>query len=567
LLGETVMKRILISVALLLCLSARVKAVSNTIEISGILTDAGGQAWIGGTYSFNFIPGPGGSATDTGVDPVKGVFDGTGALDVAVVRNDYITPAGSKYIILVCPKATAPCFSSAPVTFTTGSATISDLIVPPAVSVNGSVNNQPAAYSDDEIAGPVVGFMYYNILDADVEVYDGTTFNVVGGGGGVPWQIATVSVSSAQLQSAASTPVTLLAAPGAGNYLSVLAADYSFHANTTPFGNVTLGPSISFGAVTDHIIWNTVNTDLTAGVDVVGVLGPGYIEQPTSTAVNAPLQLFNPQTAASIGAVVSTTLSPIASFIRTFAIANPGTGYANADGPVTLLNGAGATFIVVTVDGGGGALTLQLNAPGISQTAGTYGVTGGVGTGLTITTTVQTGSGVIATSLFTGGAGYTAGDAVQIAPNSGSPASFIVDTVDGGGAILTYHQVQPNGIGFIPDATHHVVTGGTGGDTARIVVTDTGSGLVNGDTFFLSTGNADAIGVVDSVDAKGNLLTYHLTAAGTGYGVGLTGLTPTTGISAGTELQITAISPVIPSEWTLGDGTYTFRFKYFIVAF
>lgn len=89
----------------------------------------------------------------------------------------------------------------------------------------------------------------------------------------------------------------------------------------------------------------------------------------------------------------------------------------------------------------------------------------------------------------------------------------------------------------------------TSNDTAGVIVTttlDSGgtTGYAINDTGTINTGNGDATYVVDSVSVPGAVLTYHLTADGTGYSTGSgVGTTVTSGAGDGTfTVNITATS-------------------------
>jgi len=52
---------------------------------------------------------------------------------------------------------------------------------------------------------------------------------------GGPLQTATVTLTSAQLQNLKAGPVTLIAAPGAGSYINVVAVVFQYKAGTAPY--------------------------------------------------------------------------------------------------------------------------------------------------------------------------------------------------------------------------------------------------------------------------------------------------------------------------------------------
>lgn len=171
------MKRLLLlAVFLLLAQNARATAVSATV------TDAGAQAWAGGSYAFVWVPAPGFSGTPPAI-PAPGLLDGSGAFtSVTVTASTSIFPSGSKWIVRVCPIASASCYSTAPLTITGTTQNITAFITPPAISVSTSTGNQPVAYADAEITSPIEGFVYLNYTSGNLRKYHSGSFADVGGG-------------------------------------------------------------------------------------------------------------------------------------------------------------------------------------------------------------------------------------------------------------------------------------------------------------------------------------------------------------------------------------------------
>lgn len=172
------MKRLLLlAVFLLLAQNARATAVSATV------TDAGAQAWAGGSYAFVWVPAPGFSGTPPAI-PAPGLLDGSGAFtSVTVTASTSIFPSGSKWIVRVCPIASASCYSTAPLTITGTTQNITAFITPPAISVLSSTGNQPVAYVDAEITTPLEGFLYLNYTSGKLRIYHSGAFADVGNTG------------------------------------------------------------------------------------------------------------------------------------------------------------------------------------------------------------------------------------------------------------------------------------------------------------------------------------------------------------------------------------------------
>lgn len=156
-----------------------------------------------------------------------------------------------------------------------------------------------------------------------------------------------------------------------------------------------------------------------------------------------------------------------------------------------------------------------------------------------------TGTGPILTVNATpaaGGAGYAASDVLTV-PSGNGDAAVTVDTVDGSGAVVTYHISDPgSGYGLAND-----VAAGAAANPGHIRTTtiqNAGSFYAPGDTGFIVGGDSGATYVIDSVDA-GAVATYHLTAPGSGYLVEtgyVTTATSGAGTGAGFRLNITAVS-------------------------
>lgn len=80
---------------------------------------------------------------------------------------NFISPSGTNWKFTVCPASTSPCYSTS-ISLQGASENVSSQITPPAITVNGSNSNQPTAYSDAEISGPTVGFLYFNLTDKTI---------------------------------------------------------------------------------------------------------------------------------------------------------------------------------------------------------------------------------------------------------------------------------------------------------------------------------------------------------------------------------------------------------------
>lgn len=180
---------------------------AQTTNVSGTITDLGGQAWKNGTYSFFFVPAPinpqgpyrwNGAPFNTS-QVISGNLDGTGSFTGAMVpSNTAITPSGTKWIFQACPAATTSC-NQVTLTITGATQSVTASITPPAIVLNLS-NPLPgaAAYSDSEIVGARQGSMYFNLTDNSLHMCGGfpTCIWIVGGGGGAGGTVTSVSATS-----------------------------------------------------------------------------------------------------------------------------------------------------------------------------------------------------------------------------------------------------------------------------------------------------------------------------------------------------------------------------------
>jgi uncharacterized cupin superfamily protein len=179
---------------LFLFLFCAIGTLAQSTTVSGTITDLGGQAWNNGSYQIAFYTnGTIGPYFQSGTPfnpntSFSGFMNSSGAFSLSVPSNTSITPANTLWRFTVCPAASANCFSTN-ISVTGASMNVSGLIVPPAIQVSASAFNQPTAYSDSEIVGPVIGFTYYNLTDSKNHTCTGSippgcTWIAGGGGSG-----------------------------------------------------------------------------------------------------------------------------------------------------------------------------------------------------------------------------------------------------------------------------------------------------------------------------------------------------------------------------------------------
>lgn len=155
------MKKLIL--AFFFLLAGAVNALAQSTTVTSTVTDSGGVAWIGGTYSFTFVGPtqvnwPGGTVTRV----VNGTLDGTGSFSQSLPDNNTITPSPTGWTLQVCPLlgVQQSCFTLTNLKIT--GATLALTVTPPAIQVIGSSSFPIVAYADAEVVAPVPkGLIYY----------------------------------------------------------------------------------------------------------------------------------------------------------------------------------------------------------------------------------------------------------------------------------------------------------------------------------------------------------------------------------------------------------------------
>jgi hypothetical protein len=185
------MKRLLI---LFLTFLWAIPAFGQSTTVSGQIADSNGQIFAFGTYKIEFfsngLPTPfywNGTPFNTSTS-FSGNLDSTGSFSgVVVPSSNFITPVGTGWRFTVCSAATTQCWQQI-VTVTGTTMNVTGLVVAPPLVIPANQFSQPAAYSDSEISGPILGFTYYQINTNCLRLYSGgfppVWINVCSGGGG-----------------------------------------------------------------------------------------------------------------------------------------------------------------------------------------------------------------------------------------------------------------------------------------------------------------------------------------------------------------------------------------------
>ncbi len=175
----------------------------------------------------------------------------------------------------------------------------------------------------------------------------------------------------------------------------------------------------------------------------------------------------------------------------------------------------------------------------------------GSGTGLSVDTTTNATTNVVeSVVLNSGGTGYVVGERVVIDGNAADDQDAVIQvlSVDGTGAVTALDLVV-GGEGYSDDV---------GATTTSVVVGDAldVGGYLVGDVVTVDGGNNDAQLTIDTVDTDGTVLTFSVTAGGTGYSDGV-GITTTGGNGTGFTVDITeeTVDGVLTDdEVTLSSG-------------
>src|ERR1700675_107516 len=120
------MKRLLLLVTLLLALSSKVNAQITTVTAT--ITDAGGQVWSNGTYTFK-------SSANSYV-PLTGVLDANGSFTQIVTHTAATALVGDVWIVSVCPNTTSGCFNSNPILINGATQSLTSTLIPPDINFN-----------------------------------------------------------------------------------------------------------------------------------------------------------------------------------------------------------------------------------------------------------------------------------------------------------------------------------------------------------------------------------------------------------------------------------------------
>ena len=162
-------------VLVVLCLLFSVPLLGQSTTVSGTISDASGQAWKIGTYSFVFQPSPSNptaqyywnGAPFSKTQTFQGDLDSAGHFSVSLPSNTSITPSGSTWIPTVCSiaRGNSPCYTTqSGLTITGATQNLTSVIIPPAISIDLTHVAFPfvTAYKSQEITTATFAGLFWN---------------------------------------------------------------------------------------------------------------------------------------------------------------------------------------------------------------------------------------------------------------------------------------------------------------------------------------------------------------------------------------------------------------------
>lgn len=227
---------------------------------------------------------------------------------------------------------------------------------------------------------------------------------------------------------------------------------------------------------------------------------------------------------AGTGLTVNITTDGFYGNVNSVVINNSGTGYAVGD-VITLNNTIGKV--------------LEISFPsltGSGYTNGTFNVTGGSGSGMTVNIVARTSNAVNTVTLTTAGTGYTAGVSSTTALTGTGTGCILAIASDGAGAI-TLVVVQSGGSGYAVNDVLRVSGGGnnasvtvatvTNGEITNIIINNQGTGYSINDVVTVSGGNNNGTFTVGTVSSYATIQVGSVSAGGAIQSVSVSG-TPIT---------------------------------------
>ncbi len=281
----------------------------------------------------------------------------------------------------------------------------------------------------------------------------------------------------------------------------------SFSANGTVSNVILLRTSGTYGVITGlTIVDGGLGYTQDDNVTIVGAGSGGVYNIDSVDGSGTVTALSQVSAGSNYISGVHDTLSSIHrnGMIISGSIVAGGSDYQVGDF-VFVDSGTDGYFEILTVDGGGGVTSIDLNYGGEDYTAGVHS-----------TTFDGTREGeIISATISNGGSGYTAGDYLYVEAGVGDPDAldgyFLIDSVNGGGAITGISLDSPGEL--YDDGVHDVTPIDFGGSGAQIdlTVTHDPSGLtidVTVNVFSMLTVNITATTIESFISATTTSISY-----------------------------------------------------------
>lgn len=476
---------------LLLLLLSRFSAGQNTV-VSATMVDTDGTAWFSATWRIDFQPNPSqpnesayrllnGQPLNPTVTHQNGTTNASGFFTVNLYDSTLIAPAGSSWMLTMCPKASVQCstyqFSSAGFSMDLSSRLTTNF-PPPRFQANGA---GAYGYIDTEAMVQVsIGGCYWNVTNNNQRCWNGTAFINSAGGGLTPaGNPNEVQINSGGPNLGAATGVTYNGSNGLNMASSIT--------SNQPMADIR-SPSFAGGAKCDGVTDDTPTVQ--AAINALPNRG-GNILIPSGPTTTTYCYIAHPETL-----IYNNSSNGSINFYMT-GITQFGTTWGIPSGPFVNIIGYGGNALTQFQGVGTTAgMIIKLPTGSTGNGTGTLGsLNGGSGTALSsfaVTTgTINSGSNQLT---LTDPTSYNVGDWVTLANAGASGFALMahitalagnVATLDVSAAnTMTASQSTGNLVGrnitFTPSSTGGLVAGSsywnvggmTGGSGADITVED-----------------------------------------------------------------------------------------------
>ena len=177
---------------LLLC-SGGISFAQTTV-VSATVVDSDSTAWAGGTWTIKFMPNgdnpdwniynQNGTPLSAAVAFQNGTLNGSGAFSTTIYTSTTISPAGSSWLLTVCPNATSSCGNYTFTTISSSPLNLSSVLTsiiqaPRFIAVAGT-----RGYTNVEAQVQLVaGATYFNVSLTQQCTYSGSAWACVSSGG------------------------------------------------------------------------------------------------------------------------------------------------------------------------------------------------------------------------------------------------------------------------------------------------------------------------------------------------------------------------------------------------